>query len=219
MIALPEGTTLSGGTLRFGGKGVRLTRNNTLRGVRIETRPTKQAILNDTRVFDAGTLRLEDVITRGSVNIVAEEKLTALRVEVSGLHVLEADVRSRTHRPHGYGVDVLQGGFTLWNRQADPKVVVNATLEGISVGTPESPVRGSGVFVAGHADEEGVTTGGVLRIDRLETGSVVIDGGIAPGTPDIITGEMFVVSDAVVDEVVNSGPVATHGQNDMVLDN
>ncbi len=36
---------------------------------------------------------------------------------VDGLHVAAADVRDRELRPHGFGVDVLQGAFTLWNRQ------------------------------------------------------------------------------------------------------
>jgi hypothetical protein len=28
-------------------------------------------------------------------------------------------MRGRELRPHGFGVDVLQGAFTLWNRQDD----------------------------------------------------------------------------------------------------
>ena len=54
---------------------------------------------------------------------------------------------------------------------------------------------------------------------RLETGAVYSDGGIAPGTPDRITGGVFVVSGAFVDRVRNHGPVTTYGANDMVLDN
>jgi hypothetical protein len=53
----------------------------------------------------------------------------------------------------------------------------------------------------------------------LRTGEIHSDGGIAPGTPDLISGGVFVISGAVVEEVVNSGPVTTNGQNDMVLDN
>jgi hypothetical protein len=53
----------------------------------------------------------------------------------------------------------------------------------------------------------------------LSTGEIHSDGGIPPGTPDLISGEVFVISGAVVDEVVNNGTVTTNGQNDMVLDN
>jgi hypothetical protein len=53
----------------------------------------------------------------------------------------------------------------------------------------------------------------------LETGAVHSDGGIAPGTPDRISGGVFTVHGAHVDLVRNRAPVTTYGANDMVLDN
>ena len=55
MITLVEGQRLSGGTLRFGASGVRLTRNNALEGVTIVSPEHERAILNDTSVPDFGT--------------------------------------------------------------------------------------------------------------------------------------------------------------------
>ncbi|MDY2941839.1 MAG: hypothetical protein SOS98_05920 [Varibaculum sp.] len=221
-ITLPEGATLSGAahdaTLVFTGKGVCLTRNNTLRNITIKTLDYEVAIYNDLDIDDAGTLRLENVTTVGQIYLVAEGALRNINVETDGVRVLAADVRGRVEQPHGYGVDVLQGGFTLWNRQPDPAATFTATLKGVSVGTDETPVRGSGVFVAGYADREGKLTGGAFNADLIETGKIVTDGGIAPGTPDKITGGVFVVSGAEVLRVINNGPVTTHGQNDMVLD-
>ena len=92
-------------------------------------------------------------------------------------------------------------------------------MKDVSAGTDETPVRGSGVFVAGYGDREGHLAGGPFTADLIETGKVVTDGGIAPGTPDKISGGVFVVSGATVDKVLNAGEVTTHGQNDMVLDN
>ncbi|WP_280301051.1 hypothetical protein [Nocardia neocaledoniensis] len=218
-ITLPAGTTLRGGELAFLGKGVRLTRDNTLRDITIATTNYEVAVYNDTSVPDAGTLRLENVITIGQVYLSAEGDTTRIRVETMGLHVQDADVRGRAEQPHGFGVDVLQGGLTLWNRQKDPASTFTATLRGVSIGTERTPVRGSGVFVAGYGDREGNGVGGRFTADLLETGTVVTDGGIAPGTPDKISGAVFVVSGATVDRVENTGPVTTHGQNDMVLDN
>ena len=218
-ITLPEGSTLSDGKLVFLAKGVRLTRNNTLRDVTIETTPYEVAVYNDTSVADAGTLSFQNVVTVGQVYIVADDETKAVRVETMGLHVKDADVRGRAEQPHGYGVDVLQGGLTLWNRQKDPSSSFTATLRDVSVGTEATPVRGSGVFVAGYGDREGNLGGGALTADLIETGRVVTDGGIAPGTPDKITGGVFVVSGATVEKVINAGEVTTHGQNDMVLDN
>lgn len=218
-ITLPEGTTLRGGELVFLAKGVRLTRNNTLADITITTIPYEVAVYNDTSLPDAGTLRFENVSTVGQVYLVAEHETMRVRVEALGLHVRDADVRGRVEQPHGFGVDVLQGGVTLWNRQPDRSAKFTATLRDVSVGTDETPVRGSGVFVAGCGDREGRLAGGAFTADLIETGKVVTDGGIAPGTPDKISGGVFVLSGATVEKVLNAGTVTTHGQNDMVLDN
>ena len=61
--------------------------------------------------------------------------------------------------------------------------------------------------------------GGNTVVNLLETGDVYSNGGIAPGTPDRISGGVFVVQGAQVDEVRNLGAVTTFGPNDMVLDN
>lgn len=218
-ITLPPGCTLRGGQLVFTAKGVRLTRDNTLRDVTITTTPYEVAVYNDTSVPDAGTLTFENVTTVGQVLVLAEADTMHARVEARGLHVREADVRGRVEQPHGFGVDVLQGGITLWNRQSDPSSTFTATLRDVSVGTEATPVRGCGVFVAGYGDREGHGAGGTFTADLIQTGTIVTDGGIAPGTPDKITGGVFVVSGATVDRVENAGTVTTHGQNDMVLDN
>lgn len=219
MITLPPGVTLRGGTLEFGAKGVRLTKDNTLEGISVFTADQEVAILNDTSVADLGTITFRNVTTRGQVLLVADDRVRAGHVRVDGLFVRSADVRGRVLRPHGFGVEALQGGLTVWNRQADPKVRITAELLGVSIGTKETPVRGSGVFVGGHGDWSGRGDGGVLAVSRLQTGEIYTDGGIPPGTPDLISGGVFVISGAQVEQVSSTGPVTTYGQNDMVLDN
>lgn len=218
-ITLPPGVSLRGGELVFSAKGVRLSRDNTLRDIKITTTPYEVAVYNDTSQPDAGTLTFENVTTVGQVLILVDGDTMQARVETRGLHVRKADVRGRVEQPHGFGVDVLQGGVTLWNRQRDPSATMTATLLDVSVGTEETPVRGSGIFVAGHGDREGRGDGGTFTADRIQTGHIVTDGGIAPGTPDKIAAGVFVVSGATVDRMENTGTVTTHGQNDMVLDN
>jgi hypothetical protein len=68
-------------------------------------------------------------------------------VRVDGLTVATADVRGRVERSPGFGVDALQGGFTLWNQRPDPAVEITAELLDLAAGDAEHPVRGSGVFV------------------------------------------------------------------------
>jgi hypothetical protein len=79
-------------------------------------------------------------------------------VRVDGLTVAAAEVRGRVERPPGFGVDALQGGFTLWNQQPDPAVEITAELLDLAAGDTEHPVRGSGVFVGGHGDWNGPPT-------------------------------------------------------------
>src|SRR5262249_225656 len=151
-------------------KGVRLTSQNTLEDVTVRTAEDEVAVLNDTSVDDLGTLTFRNVTTVGQVLLLAEGAIRSGHVVVDGLHVERADVRGRAVRPRGFGVEALQGGFTLWNRQANDAVVITADLSAVSAGSEASPVRGSGVFVGGHGDWDGHGDGGVLKVSTLRTG-------------------------------------------------
>jgi hypothetical protein len=214
-----RGVRLRGGTLEFGAKGVRLTADNALEDVTIRCPGHEAAVLNDTSVAGLGTLTLRGVRTSGQVLLRAGNAVRSGHVQVDGLAVEAADVRGRFDRPHGFGVDALQGAFTLWNQQLDPAVEITAELLDISAGSAGAPVRGSGVFVGGHGDWNGAGDGGTVRVSTLRTGEIHADGGIAAGTPDLISGGVFVISGAVVEQVADAEPVTTYGANDMVLDN
>ncbi|ORC22608.1 MULTISPECIES: hypothetical protein [Rothia] len=222
-LKLPAGTTLRGITddaeLHFGAKGLQLTANNTVAHLAVTTSPQELAIFNSDQVEDFGTLRLENITTVGQIYLTAAGANRAGRFETDGVHVREADVRGRTLRPHGFGVDALQGAFTAWNLQRDKEVVITAELLGVSAGTETTPVRGSGVFVGGQGTWEGQPEGGTLHISQLTTGDIYTDGGIAPGTPDLISGGVFLMYGGIADRVINHGSTTTYGQNDMVLDN
>ena len=219
-IALLPGQSLRGADDRAaiafaaGTDGVRLSSDNRIHNLRLDTSPDKRAIFNDTGVASWGRIELRSVATTGRVQIIARDKVRAGHIDVTGLDIIAADARAESERPHGYGVYVLQGAFTLWNMQPDDDAVISADIVGISAGREGAPVRGGGIFVSGAGDK-----GGRLNVRRLETGAVYSDGGIAPGTPDQITGGVFTVYGAHVDVVRNRGPVTTYGVNDMVLDN
>jgi hypothetical protein len=194
--------------------GIELTSSNRIHNVHLCASPERRAIFNDTTVPSLGRIALHSVTTHGRVQILARDKVRGGHLEVNGLHIVAADARPGSERPHGHGVYVLQGAFTLWNMQRDEDVALSADLAGLSAGREGAPVRGSGIFIAGAGD-----AGGRLIVRRLETGPVYSDGGIQPGTPDHISGGVFVVYGAYVDSVHNGGPVTTYGANDMVLDN
>jgi hypothetical protein len=201
-------------TFAAGSDGIQLSSDNRVHNLRLHAAPDKRAVFNDTTVDSLGRIELRGVTTTGRVQILARDKVRGGHVDVNGLDIVAADARDEKERPHGYGVFVLHGAFTLWNMQPDDGVVVSADLVGLSAGREGAPVRGCGIFVSGAGDK-----GGRLNVRRLETDAVYSDGGIASGTPDQITGGVFTVYGAHVDAVRNRGPVVTYGVNDMVLDN
>jgi hypothetical protein len=200
-------------TFREDSDGLRLSSDNAVIALDLVVAAERRAIWNNYEVSDLGTISLRALQTVGRVQIVAKEKVRRGYVEVDNLHILSADTCSEQQRPHGYGVYVLQGAFTLWNMQPDKDAALTADLANISAGRFGSPVLGSGIFVGGTGN------GGRLNVQRLETDAVYVDGRIVPGTPDQITGGVFTVSGAYVDRVTNHGPVITYGANDMALDN
>jgi hypothetical protein len=171
-----------------GSDGVRLSADNRVHSLHLEASPEKRAIFNDTTVATLGRITLHGVTVSGCVQLLARDTVRSGHVDVDGLDIKAADARAQAERPHGYGVSVMQGAFTLWNQQPDNAVAISADLVGISAGRSGAPVRGSGVFVGGSGG-----TGGRLNLRRLETGAVYSDGGIAPGTPDLISGGVFIV--------------------------
>lgn len=88
--------------------------------------------------------------------------------------------------------------YTLEQHGPDAQVVITAELCGISASSQDAPVRGSGVFIGGHGDWNGAPDGGTVRVSTLLTGEIHTDGGIPPGTPDLISGGVFVISGAIV---------------------
>lgn len=218
MLALQPGQSLTGGTLYFGARGVQLCCNNKLSDITIRTSEMERAILNDTSIPDLGTLTLHNVRTTGQVALLIDSATRSGHVHVENLNIEYADLRGRDKRPHAYGVDVLQGAFTLWNTHTDD-VTITAKLLNISVGSVESPVRGSGVFVGGQGNPDGTPEGGRVQVTCLTTGEIHTDGGIPENTPDLISGGVFVIYGAWVELVENIGAVTTYGPNDMVLDN
>jgi hypothetical protein len=219
-LRLSPGQTLCGAAddskLAFmdGVDGIELTSGNGIHNIHLCANQERRAIFNDTTVASLGRTTLRGVTTNGRVQILARNKVRGGHVEVNGLDIMAADARAESERPHGYGVSVLHGAFTLWNMQRDADVALSADLVGISAGREGAPVRGGGILVCGTADGSGR-----LIVRRLETGAVHSDGGIAPGTPDCISGGVFVAHGAFADGVCNRGPVTTYGANDMVLDN
>lgn len=195
--------------------GVAMASDNALRNIGLHAAPEYRAIFNDTAVRDLGRIELAGVTTTGQVQILARDGVRAGHVDIDGLDVVAADVRERPDCPRGFGVEVLQGAFALWNMQNDDSVSITADLVGLSAGRVGAPVFGGGIFISGAA----ANGGGRVHVRRLETNAIYTDGKIVFGTADRITGGVFTSHGAHVEVVRNRGPVVTYGSNDIVLDN
>ena len=208
-------TGLSGASIHFesGQDGILLTKDNVVENPGLHTSPERCALSTDPRNEGLGRLTLRHLRTTGCVRLLVERGVSGGHVAVQDLHVVEADARQFEQRATGFGVEVISGAFTLWNRQGSTGGRVSADLRGIAIGRAGAPIHGTGILVGGTPG------GGSVVVNLLETGEVFSDGGIAPGTPDKISGGVFVIQGAEVGEVRNLGTVTTYGPNDMVLDN
>jgi hypothetical protein len=154
-------------TFAKGSDDLQLSTDNRTHNIRLNADPDKRAIFNDTSVANFARIELRGVTTIGCVRILARDKVLGGHVDVIGLDIIAADARGEKERPHGYGVYVVNGAFTLWNMQQDVSVIVSADLVGLSAGRDGAPVRGRGIFVSGGGDKAGR-----LNVRRLETDAV-----------------------------------------------
>jgi hypothetical protein len=193
--------------------GLQVSTDNTVANLEISTDQERRALFNDASAAGLGRMEFLQLRITGNVRLLASGQVRDGHVEAHDIHIVAADARGFVERPKAFGVEVVPGVFTIWNMQGDPESRLTADLLAISAGRAGAPVQGGGVFVGGTPG------GGRTVVRRLETGELHTHGGIAPGTPDRISGGVFVVHGAWVDSVRNAGPVTTYGPNDMVLDN
>jgi hypothetical protein len=103
--------------------------------------------------------------------------------------------------------------LTVYNFNGDANSRLKASLTNITVGARNAPVLGSGIFVSGFGD-----TNGLVELKTLTTGAVYSTGMLPYGTADIITGGVFIVYGVHAKRVEHFGEIVTYGVNDMVLD-
>lgn len=233
-LTLPPGTHLRGtddrAALHFdaGGPGLLLTANHTIEGLGVETRADQIALGLTDEASDLGTITLSRLNVSGRLHLEAERARSAT-LDLRDIHVRSADARGATNLPAGFGVRVLAGGITIYNRSTDTGSRWRMTASNMSGGSKDDPLRGSGLFVFGGATIPGdadptsapspTVPGGSIELASLTTGEIHSNGGIVKGTPDRITGGVFIGCGVEAYEVVNRGSVSTYGINDMVLDN
>ena len=219
-VTLPPGFSLTGrdprqSILSFSsGDGLGLTSDNAVTNLTIQVTPASRAIYLASARTDLGTLTLSHLTVTGQIQLLTRTGTHKSKFVATQIDIVACDARSRPEQPQKYGVDVLQGAFTLYNFNSDPDSVIEATVTDLSLGRAGAPVLGSGLYLGGYGD-----TGGRVHASTITTGEIHSNGMISEGTADLITAGVFVANGASVEKLTNHGSVTTYGINDMVLDN
>ena len=219
-LFVPEGISLQGGesspaTLSFSqGGGLGLFGNNTISNLSVITTPSARAIFLVAGQKQYGKIELTNLIVTGQVGLILRVGSDQAAIIAENIHVVASDSRAYTEQPQKYGVNVLQGAFTVYNFNGDAASKITASLTNISVGMRGAPVLGSGIFIGGFGD-----VGGSVEVERLTTGPVYSHGLLTSGTADFITAGVFLLYGAHAQKIENLEEVVTYGINDMVLDN
>ncbi|WP_035036308.1 hypothetical protein [Caulobacter sp. AP07] len=217
-LGLGPGQSLRGAddeaALMFRRGGLVLTRNNRIANLSLRSGPHDLAVSLEAGPEDRGTLDLADLRIEGRVQLIFGLRANQGRVRITRVALTAADATGEADRPWGNGVEVVLGAMTIWNR-ATARSCIDLEIDGLALGAPQAPVRGTGLFIAGAGDG----AGGVVRAGALSVGPVYADSGLPPGTTHAAAGGVFILTDAEVDHLACAGPLVTHGANAVPVDN
>lgn len=193
--------------------GIGLTCNNHITDLDIQAPIQHKAIYNTLAAPDLGHFVFSNLTLTGQFSFITRTGTQKASVEVNGLDIIAADSRHYLEQPQKYGVNALQGAFTVFNFNSDKDSVLNLSVNNLRIGRKKAPVLGSGLFVSGFGDE-----GGRLLADSISTRAIYSNGMIPYGVANIISAGVFVVYGAFVKQLTHQEEVVTYGVNDMVLD-
>lgn len=199
-----------------GAEGIGLAGDNELTGLSIATDLERRAIyIGSTNAAAVlGQIVLRDLVLEGQLQcmLAGHDRLRSLLL--SRVTVTAADATGRSERPHGNGVSCLQGAVTVWNRATQDHELL-LRIDGLEIGSPGAPVRGSGLFVAGA----GAAGSGRVRADLVRMGAVYCDSGLSPSETQTICGGTFILPGAKVIRLLSHGAQTTFGPNAVSIDN
>lgn len=153
-LRLPAGTRLRGvsacAELRFkeGQPGLLLSAGHELAALRLATDETQIAVGMADDAEDLGTIAISDLTTTGRVHLAASCARQG-HLSLSNIHVLQADARLATHRPAGFGGEVLLGGLSVHNVLEDSTSHWTPEARNLPGGSKDRRLRGSGIYVFG----------------------------------------------------------------------
>lgn len=210
--AAPAGARLA---FARGNDGLGLPGNNEIAGIAIETDVARRALLVSSSPPQpaAGRIVLRDLSVSGQVECRLDGDDRIDRLDLVRVHVRAADTTARADRPHGNGVTCLQGAITVWNRNRGHELRLG--IDDVSIGAPDAPVRGSGIFIGGTAG----LGGGRIRAQHVRMGAVYCDSTLTASETTLISGGTLVLPGTRIVRIESFGPQMTFGANAVPIDN
>lgn len=221
-IILPEGVEVIGIENRkesypllsfYNSDGIGLTKNNKISNLNISVFQDKKALFNTSNDEDLGTFELSNLTLTGQLSFVTKGDFLRCHIVLSDIDIVSCNAVFYLEQPQKYGVNVLQGALTVYNLSSHNDSCITLMAKNITVGRPNAPVIGSGIFIAGFGD-----IGGTVNVAELQTFDVHSTGNIPHGVADIITAGVFISTGAHAQSITHDGEIVTYGVNDMVLD-
>ena len=218
-FTLPPGVSLRGGGLEFGAKGLQLSSNNTVENLSVTVPDTRSRSTTTYRSQDLGTLTLRGITTRGQVYLQASSNVRSGTVHAKDIHVTAADTRDRLDGPRASGSRPCRAPSRSGTGSPTPPWCCMPGWKTFRRAAPGNRSAAAGCSWAATWMARAMPTAGPSPW-RCSAPARCIPTAASPREPpDLISGGVFVISGAEVDEVQNLGSTTTYGPNDMVLDN
>lgn len=204
-----------GKKIRFkpGAEGFCLSKGNELKNLMIETDPDQRAIYQDQEMESMSTHHLSRLSVQGQISFIIGDKTQKGRIDVSFVHVKQAATMQLTDRPNRFGVDMLQGAFTIWNKSQN-NCEIEVDIAHFSCGSETAPINGAGLVIAGTDEQMGR-----VKVNVLTCGNIYTKGEIGAGVADLVGAGIAVCYQALVRHLHVYGRITCYGGNEMGIYN
>ncbi|MDO5569986.1 MAG: hypothetical protein Q4F97_00785 [Bacteroidales bacterium] len=201
-------------SFKNGSNGFCLTKGNELKNLKINVDPDKKAIYQDSSVEKMSTHHLSRINVTGQISFIVSDNIKKGKIEASFIHVNYASTEHLTDRPNRYGVDMMQGAMTVWNKTEELNSEIEVDITHFSCGSETKPINGSGLLICGVEEKFGT-----IRSDIISCGNIYTSGEIGEGVSDKVAAGIVVGYEVVVKNLTNYGKIYCYGANEMGLYN
>ena len=217
-LRLARGQRLRGvdaqASLGFEADGIALTADNRVESLGLVSPPFRRAVQLAVASGERGTLVLANLACQGTIQLIFEDETASSNVSIQAVSVAKADARAQQPRPEAHGVSVLAGALTVWNRSSRSSRI-NLLMSGVEIGTPDRPVLGTGLLLAGSLEP----SGGQVSATAINVGRVYAHSGLSERETAIVAGGVFILHGVKIDRLLCTGSIVTHGANAVPIDN